>query len=86
MSKTTEETERRHQEFWVVSETTNWPVRATGYECPGQDYWWFPNIGLSIPASQCYDDAETAAASAIRRLEAERRKIEDQLIKLRERF
>lgn len=26
MSKTTEETERRHQEFWVVSETTNWPV------------------------------------------------------------
>ena len=79
-------TERATKEFWIINPSTDYPVRATGYECPGQDYWWFPSVGLSIPRSQCYMTSEAAAAASIRHLENRRDTIEDRLQKLRERY
>lgn len=85
MPSTTNE-ERGHRMFWVVHPDTDMPVHADGFECPANDYRWFPTLGYSMPPSSFYEDAASAARKAITDLERRRQEIDDKLIKLREGF
>ena len=76
------DSERATRMFWVVGDN-GMPVHATGYECAGQHYWWFPEVGCSIPEAQCHGTAAAAARASILKLEADRRAIDDKLARIR---
>ena len=75
---------RPSKEAWILDDR-EMPLLSTGHQCvpANPDYWWFPEVGLSVPESRIYDTKADAIVAASKALHQQMDAISARIIQLR---